>query len=122
MQTLCIRGTQSVDLSFSDPFPTAVQDASDDDTHAHGHKTSTAGNRNPGSSKEKATSAPGPARADLQSPHEKRAAEMEDSAILRALWRYTMPEDKPEFKWRVAASMGLLIGSKALNIVVRRAH
>ncbi len=43
---------------------------------------------------------------------------MSDSEILGRLWRFVMPADKPQFRTRVAASMGLLVASKGLNVMV----
>ena len=47
---------------------------------------------------------------------------MSDSDILRHLWTFVMPSEKPEFKTRVAASMALLVASKGLTIAVSRSH
>ena len=64
------------------------------------------------------THADGPARTDLQSVHEASAEGMSDSDVLRHLWAFVMPSEKPEFKTRVAASMALLVASKGLTIAV----
>lgn len=43
---------------------------------------------------------------------------MSDGEIVRKLWSFVVPTDKPEFRTRVAVSMAFLVASKGLNVVV----
>jgi hypothetical protein len=45
---------------------------------------------------------------------------MSDAAIVRQLAVYLLPKDNPEYRWRVATALTLLVGAKALNVAVRR--
>jgi len=45
---------------------------------------------------------------------------MSDAAIIRQLALYLLPKDNPEYRWRVATALALLVGAKALNVAVRR--
>lgn len=44
---------------------------------------------------------------------------MSDAAIVRQLALYLLPKDNPEYRWRVATALALLVGAKALNVAVR---
>ena len=57
-------------------------------------------------------------RVDLQSSHEQRGAQMSDAEIIRKLWGFVVPTDKPEFRTRVGISMAFLVASKGLNVAV----
>ena len=43
---------------------------------------------------------------------------MSDAAIIRQLAVYLLPKDNPEYRWRVATALALLVGAKALNVAV----
>ncbi|KAK9825858.1 hypothetical protein WJX81_004932 [Elliptochloris bilobata] len=43
---------------------------------------------------------------------------MSDVSIMRHLAVYLMPKDNPEYRWRVATALALLVGAKALNVAV----
>ena len=43
---------------------------------------------------------------------------MSDGEIIRKLWSFVVPSEKPEFRRRVAVSMAFLIASKGLNVGV----
>ena len=59
---------------------------------------------------------------ELQSSHEQRGAAMSDSEIIRKLWSFVVPTDKPEFRTRVGISMAFLVASKGLNVAVSPTH
>jgi hypothetical protein len=42
-----------------------------------------------------------------------------DREILKELGSYLLVRNSPELRWRVAASLGLLLGAKGLNVAVR---
>ena len=46
------------------------------------------------------------------------AADLSDRHILRQLLVHLWPKDNPEFRTRVVGALGLLVGSKLLNIQV----
>ena len=45
---------------------------------------------------------------------------MSDSAILRQLAAYVLPQGNPEYRWRIGAALALLVASKGLNVAVSR--
>lgn len=57
-------------------------------------------------------------KAPSGSPHEVAGEGLSDSAILHNLVGYLWPADKPEHKRRVLGALGLLVGSKVLNVQV----
>ena len=57
-------------------------------------------------------------RVDLQSSHEQRGTQMSDAEIIKKLWGFVVPNDKPEFRTRVGISMAFLVASKGLNVAV----
>ena len=53
-----------------------------------------------------------------QHDHEAAGERMADSAILRQLATYVLPQGNSEYRWRISVAMALLIASKGLNVVV----
>ncbi|XP_075691828.1 iron-sulfur clusters transporter ABCB7, mitochondrial [Rhinoderma darwinii] len=48
----------------------------------------------------------------------KKGLEMDSKKILKAMFSYVWPKDRPDLRARVAISLGLLAGAKGMNIVV----
>lgn len=45
--------------------------------------------------------------------------EPSNTVILRQLAAYLLPEDKPEYRWRIGGALALLVAAKGLNVAVR---
>ena len=45
--------------------------------------------------------------------------EPSNAVILRQLAAYLLPEDKPEYRWRIGGALALLVAAKGLNVAVR---
>jgi hypothetical protein len=54
------------------------------------------------------------------SKHNESSLKPSDQKIVQNLLVHIWPSDNPEFRWRVVGALGLLIGSKFLNIQVRQ--